>query len=165
MIKSIIVAVADNGVIGKDNSLVWQLPADMRHFKNTTIGHHVIMGRKTFESFKKPLKERTNIVITRNTDYQPDGCIVVHSLQDALSFSEKNGQEEVFILGGAEIYRQSLDLTDRIYLTEVHETFDGDTFFPDFDRSQWKEIHRENHDADEKNPHPFSFVLLERKAN
>jgi dihydrofolate reductase len=163
MIKSIIVAVADNGVIGKDNGLVWHLPADMRHFKNTTLGHHVIMGRKTFESFKKPLKDRTNIVITRNPDYKSEGCIVVNSVQEALYYSERHHQEEVFILGGSEIYRQSMDVTDKIYLTEVHDEFEGDTFFPEIDKAKWKETSREDHEADEKNPHPYSFVVLERR--
>ncbi len=163
MIKSIIVAVAENGVIGKDNDLVWHLPADMRYFKNTTIGHHVIMGRKTFESFKKPLKDRTNIVITRNQNFHHEGCIVKHNLQDAFEYCKKNLQEEVFILGGAEIYRQSIPLTDRIYITEVHHSFDGDTYFPDFDKDEWVEKKREDHDPDEKNPYPYSFVLLEKR--
>lgn len=164
MIKSIIAAVADNGVIGKNNTLVWRLPADMRYFKQTTIGHHVIMGRKTFESFRKPLADRTNIVITRNPDYHPVGCLTVHSLEEAFRFSESQNQEEVFILGGAEIYRQSLALTDKLYITEVHGEFEGDAFFPEIDSSEWREISREDHLPDDKNQYPYSFVVLERRT-
>lgn len=163
MIVSIIAAVADNGVIGNNNQLVWRLPADFRYFKNTTTGHFVIMGRKTFESMGgKPLKDRTNIIVTHNRDYQPEGCIVLHNLKDALKYCEENGEKEAFILGGADIYRQSMELTDKLYITEVHGQFQGDTFFPKISENTWKEVRREDHLPDEKNPHPYSFVVYER---
>lgn len=163
MIVSIIVAKADNDVIGKDNELIWHMPADLKHFKNTTMGHYIIMGRKTFESQKKPLPGRTSIVITRNKDYKAEGCIIVYSLSDALKIAEENKQEEVFILGGAEIYKIALPYTDKIYLTEIKSTFEGDTYFPHFELDEWEEIKREEFSADEKNPYPYIFLELIRK--
>jgi dihydrofolate reductase len=163
MIKSIIVAKADNHVIGKDNDLVWSMPADLKHFRSTTMGHFIIMGRKTLEATQKPLPGRTSIVITRNKDYKAEGCLVFNSLQEAFKLAEEHKQEEVFILGGAEIYRQSMDIADKIYLTEIKEKFDGDAFFPEIDYSKWIEIKREEHEPDEKNPHPYAFVELIRK--
>nr|WKN39342.1 dihydrofolate reductase [Tunicatimonas sp. TK19036] len=163
MITSIMVARSDNNVIGKENDLVWHMPADLKYFKKTTMGHHAIMGRKTFESMDKPLPGRTNIIITRNPDYQAEGCMVVSSLEEAFQLSEEQNQEEVFVLGGGEIYRMAMDLVDRIYLTEIHSTFEGDTFFPEIDRTVWKEIKREEHEADKKNPHSYAFVVLERR--
>lgn len=163
MTVSIIVAKADNDVIGKDNELIWYMPADLKHFKNTTMGHYIIMGRKTFESQKKPLPGRTSIVITRNKDYKAEGCIIVYSLSDALKIAEENKQEEVFILGGAEIYKIALPYTDKIYLTEIKSTFEGDTYFPHFELDEWEEIKREEFSADEKNPYPYIFLELIRK--
>lgn len=160
MIKSIIVAKADNDVIGKDNKLVWHMPNDLKHFKNTTMGHHIIMGRKTFESQKKALPGRTSIVITRNKGFKAEGCLIVHSLEEAYDLGLKNRQEEVFILGGAEIYTLAMDSADKMYLTEIKAEFEGDTYFPKIDYSKWTEIKREDFDADEKNPHPYSFVEL-----
>lgn len=163
MLKSMIVAKADNNVIGKDNELVWYMPADLKHFKNTTIGHYIIMGRKTFESQKKPLPGRTSIIITRNKDYKAEDCYVVHSLEEAYKIGKENNQEEVFILGGAEIYKMALTSADKMYLTEIKASFEGDTFFPEINRSEWKEIKREEHDPDEKNPYPYAFVELVKK--
>lgn len=163
MIRSIIVAKADNDVIGKDNKLIWHMPADLKHFKNTTMGHYIIMGRKTFESQKKPLPGRTSIVVTRNKNYQAEGCIIVYTLQDALKIAQKNKQEEVFILGGAEIYEIALPYTDKIYLTEIKSSFEGDTFFPRIDPQEWEEIKRNEFPADEKNPYPYVFIELIRK--
>ncbi len=163
MIRAIIAAVADNGVIGRDNDLAWHLPADLRHFKKTTSGHYIVMGRKTFETLGKPLPNRTNIIITRNPDYRQEGAVVVHSLEEALGFAEKKGQEKVFILGGGEIYRQAMVLADRMYITEVHGTFEGDTFFPEIDPEVWREEHREDHPADEKNKYAYSFVEYTRR--
>src|SRR5690606_11071407 len=133
MIKSMIVAIAANNVIGKDNQLVWHMPADLRHFKSTTMGHYIIMGRKTFESQKKPLPGRTSIIITRNKDYQAEGCHVVHSLEEAYKIGRENNQQEVFILGGAEIYEMALNSANKMYITEIKESFEGDTFFPKID--------------------------------
>lgn len=166
MRRSIIVARADNGVIGKDNELIWHMPHDLKFFKETTSGHYVLMGRKSFESVGKPLPNRLNIIITRNPDYAAEGALVVHSLKDALVLAEQQKQQEVFILGGGEIYRQALEqqLVDRIYLTEINGSFEGDTYFPELDESQWQETHREEYQADHKNPHDYAFVTLEKKS-
>lgn len=163
MIKSIMVARSDNGVIGKDNDLVWHMPADLKYFKETTSGHFVAMGRKTYQSVDKPLPGRINIIITRQDDFYRENCIVTHSLEEALTLGEQNGQQEIFILGGAQIYKLALDVADRIYLTEIHGEFEGDTFFPEIDHNIWKEVKREDREADEKNPYPYSFVVLERR--
>lgn len=165
MIRSIIVARADNRVIGKDNDLIWHMPHDLKYFKETTSGHYVLMGRKSFESVGKPLPNRLNIIITRNPDYAAEGALVVHSLKDALVLADQQKQQEVFILGGGEIYRQALEqqLVDRIYLTEIKDSFEGDTYFPELDESQWQETHREEYQADHKNPHDYAFVTLEKK--
>ncbi|MBW3546179.1 MAG: dihydrofolate reductase [Bacteroidetes bacterium] len=167
MIRSIIVARANNGVIGKDNGLIWHMPRDLRFFKETTTGHYVLMGRKSYEAVGKPLPNRLNIIITRNSDYAAENCLVLHSLQEALELASQQKQQEVFILGGGEIYRQALDKgwVDRIYLTEIKESFEGDTYFPELDMSQWQESMREEHQADEQNPHDFAFVILERKRD
>lgn len=163
MIKSIIVAKSDNNVIGKDNGLVWHMPADLKHFKNKTMGHYIIMGRKTLESMDKPLPGRTTIVVTRNKNYRAEGCIIVHDIQEAFRIAEDNKQEEVFILGGAEIYKLTIDMADKIYLTEIKADFEGNVFFPDIDPKKWREVRRDEFEADEKNPYPYAFVDLERK--
>lgn len=162
MIISQIVAVAENGVIGKDNDLIWRLPADLKYFKATTSGHHIIMGRKNYESIGRPLPNRTSVIITRNKDYKAEGCIVVNSIKEALEVAKASGETEAFIIGGGEIYKSSLELTDKIYYTEVHETFEGDTFYPALDKKTWKEVTRENHFAEEKNPYAYSFVVYEK---
>jgi dihydrofolate reductase len=160
MIVSIIVAVGQNNAIGKDNQLLWYLPADLRHFRDKTSGHTIIMGRKTFDSVGKPLPKRRNIVVTRR-DIQIEGCEVVKSIDDALELCKD--EQEVFIGGGAEIYRQVMDKTDRIYLTVVHQSFDADTFFPEINHELWVETSHVDHPADEKNTFPYSFITLERK--
>ena len=164
MIRSIIVARANNGVIGKDNGLIWHMPHDLKFFKQTTSGHYVIMGRKSYEAIGKPLPNRLNILITRQEDYYVENCLVLHSLEEALELAQKQKQEEVFILGGGEVYRQALDqdYVDRIYLTEIKETFEGDTYFPELDMSRWQETHREEFQADHQNPYDYAFVTLER---
>ncbi len=153
--------MAENRVIGVNNTLPWRLPADLRHFRQLTTGHHVIMGRRNYESIGKPLPDRTNIVITRNPAYQAPGCRVKHSLVDALQNTQDD--PEVFIIGGAEIYRQAIAGADRIYLTLVHADISGDTFFPEFDAREWRETGRARHEADEKNPYAYSFVTYDRK--
>lgn len=165
MLKSVIVARAENDVIGKDNDLIWHMPNDLKHFRSTTMGHYIIMGRKTFEATKKPLPGRTSIVITRNKDYKAEGCIVVHTLDEAIKLGIENKQEEVFILGGGEIYKQAMDVADKIYLTEIKESFEGDTTFPKINYDIWKEVKREEFEPDEKNPHPYAFVELVRKKD
>ncbi len=162
MIISAIAAAAKNNVIGRDNQIPWYLPADLQFFKKTTLGHHVIMGRKSFESLGRPLPKRTNVVITRDPFFVATGCVVVHSLAEALALAKQNGETEAFIIGGGEIYRQALPFLDRIYLTEVDAVVEGDTFFPETDMDEWQEVFREPHKADEKNEHDFTFRILER---
>ena len=159
MIKTIVVATSQNNVIGKDNKLLWHLPADLKHLKEITTGHTVIMGRKTYDSVGKPLPNRRNVIITRK-NATIDGCEVVHNVEDAFAICRT--EAEVFILGGAEIYRQAMHLCDRIYLTIVHKDFDGDSFFPVIDKEEWKEVSREDHQPDEKNKLPYSFITLEK---
>ncbi|WP_411895774.1 dihydrofolate reductase [Winogradskyella sp. A2] len=162
-VLTVIVAVGENNAIGKDNDLIWHLSDDLKRFKKLTNGHHIIMGRKTFESFQKPLPNRTHIVITRQENYNaPDGIIIVNSLEDAIDASKKDDQP--FIIGGGEIYKQSIGIADKLEITRVHATFDdADTFFPEIDKSMWNEVSRTVHDADEKHKHAFSFVTYLRK--
>ena len=163
---SLIVAVSQNGVIGKNNDLIWHLPKDMKFFKETTVGHHVIMGRRNFESIPhkfRPLPERKNIIITRQTDYQAKGCFVVNSIQAALKIAKENNDAEPFIIGGGEIYRLALnkDLIDKIYLTRVHHDFEGDTFFPELEEC-WEETGRIDHAADIRHEYSYSFLTFEK---
>lgn len=157
---SIVVAMAANRVIGRDNQLPWHLPADLKHFKQTTMGKPILMGRKTWESIGRPLPGRTNIVITRDENYDAPGCVVVHSIEAAMQAVEE--QDEVMIIGGAEFYRQVLPRTDRIYLTRINEDFEGDTLFPELISSEWQEAGRVDCDADDNNPHSYSFITLDR---
>lgn len=160
---TIIVAAGEDNAIGKDNSLIWHLSDDLKHFKALTSGHHIIMGRKTFESFSKPLPNRTHIVITRQKDYKvPDGVIVVNNLEDALDAARKDKQP--FIIGGGEIYKQSLPLVNKLEITRVHSTFnDADTFFPNIDKTRWQEVSRTKHDADDTHEFSFSFITYLKK--
>jgi len=158
---TIIAAIGKNRALGKNNQLIWHIPADLQRFKKVTSGHHVIMGRKTFESLGKALPNRTNIIITRDKDYQAKGCIVVNSLSEGIKAAKND--ENPYILGGAEIYRQSIELADVLDLTFVHHTFDADVFFPEIDKKIWKESFRENFKKDEKNKFDFSFVKYIRK--
>lgn len=154
---TIIAAASENNALGKDNQLVWHLPEDFKRFKSLTSGHYIIMGRKTFESFPKPLPNRTHVIITRQKDYQvPEGCIVVSDLQDAINACPKN--EEVFVIGGGQIYKQAIDLVDKIDLTRVHTSVDADTFFPEIDTNKWELIFEEFHSKDEK--HNFDYTFL-----
>ncbi len=163
MTISLIVAVTDNDVIGKENAIPWYLPADLAHFKQTTIGHPIIMGRKTHESIGRALPERLNVVITRNPAYKAaEACVVVNSLDEALNLDEIKNNTEVLVIGGAEIYKQALPLADRIYLTRVHTTLAGDKFFK-FNPEQWRQISKEKHTKDEKNQYDYEFILLEHK--
>lgn len=158
---SIIVAIARNGVIGSGNNLIWHISEDLRRFKAITTGHPVVMGRKTYESIGRPLPNRTNVVITRQSDFKAEGCVVVHSLQEAIQqFAE---DEEVFIIGGGSIYAEALPLTKRIYLTEVDADYEGDTYFPQWDRSSWQLIAQEHFARGEKFAQPFAFLTYERR--
>jgi dihydrofolate reductase len=158
----IVAAYAQNRVIGKDNDLVWHLPKDLKHFKELTLGHPMIMGRKTFESFGKPLPGRTSIIITRDRHYQQESCIVVHSLEEAVNEAKKL-DDQIYIAGGAEIYKQALPITDIMYLTEVKASPEGDTFFPEFSANEWQETARKSFNKDEKHQYAFDFVTWERK--
>jgi len=159
-IISIIVAMAENRVIGNDNSLPWHLPADLKHFKAMTLGKPIIMGRKTWESLPGKLPGRIHIVVTSNPEYQADGCTVVNSLQGALNAA--GDVPEVMIVGGGMLYAQALPLADRVYLTIVEIAVNGDTSFPEFDQSQWQELEHERHSSDERNPYAYSFLTLSR---
>ena len=163
MIKIIMAAKANNNVIGKDNDLVWHLPADLKFFKQTTKGNTLIMGRKTFESLGNPLPHRDSWIVTRNKDYHAEGIKTFHSLESAIKAAEEKGLEQVFILGGGEIYRQSMELADKLIITEVHQDFEGDTVFPEIDATKWDEVRREDHFADEKNKYDYSFVEYLRR--
>ncbi len=160
MIISIIVAMDDNGVIGAGGTLPWHLSSDLKHFKSITMGKPIIMGRKTYESIGRPLPGRENIIVTHNRDFQAQACTVLHSL-DAV-YAHCGDSNEIIVMGGADLYKQTFDKASRIYMTEVHTDVDGDVIFPLFDRKQWKEIEREDFKADEKNEFDYSFVVLER---
>lgn len=163
MIISSIVARADNGVIGINNTLPWHLPGDLKWFKMKTKGHHVIMGRKSFESLGKPLPGRTNIVLSRDKSFFHSGCLITHSIDQALLMAHQRGEKEVFILGGGHIYAQTMELIDRLYLTEVHAYPEGDTHFPTFDVLSFDLVFEESHEADEKNLFSYTFKVYERK--
>jgi dihydrofolate reductase len=165
MTISVIVAMTADRVIGRDNTLPWRLPADLRRFKRLTLGRHLVVGRKTWESIGRPLPGRKMVVVTRQRGFRADGVEVVHSVDDALAVARENGEDEVFIAGGEEIYRQPLARAQRLYLTLVHATVEGDAFFPEYDAAAWTEVEREDRAADEKNPHAFSFVTYEASRN
>lgn len=158
---SIIVAVAENNVIGANNQLIWHISEDLKRFKALTTGHHIIMGRKTFESIGRPLPKRTNIIVSRNKNFAAEGCIVVASLEEALTVSASDS--EVFIIGGGELYRQTLPLAHKLYLTRVHKSFDGDTFFPEISEADWKEVFSEEKKPASESELGYMFVNLERR--
>lgn len=160
-----IAAVAANSVIGKDNDLIWHLPDDLKFFKDTTKGHHIIMGRKNYESMGRALPFRTNVVISRNSQYQAEGAVVVTSLQEALDFAEKAGEKEAFIIGGGEIYKLGLPIADTMYLTFVEGSPEGDTFFPDFDKNDWNEVSRVKHPVDERHIYAFQICTFEKNSD
>lgn len=157
---AIIVAMDEQGLIGKNNDLPWRLSADLQYFRRTTMGKPIVMGRNTHESIGRPLPGRQNIVVTRQSDYQAEGCDVVHSIDEALALCRD--QEEVMIMGGASLYQQVLPLADKLYLTQVHASLDGDTWFPDWSPQDWQLLSREDHPADDKNEFDYSFMLYER---
>ncbi|WP_019601301.1 type 3 dihydrofolate reductase [Teredinibacter turnerae] len=164
---ALVVGVAANGVIGRDNGLPWRLPKDLAYFKRVTMGHPIVMGRKTFDSIGRPLPGRTNIVVTRNPTWQAEGVDVCHSLEDALVLARdvatQTQVKQIMVIGGAEFYRQMLPQADRLYLTEVHADVVGDAYFPEFDRSRWQQLSAERHEADSGNPYAYSFLVLERR--
>lgn len=163
MTVSAIVAVAKNGVIGMHNEIPWYLPADLAYFKRTTLGHHVIMGRNSFRSIGRPLPKRTNVVVTRDPYFAAEGVLAAHSIQEALGIAFDSGETEAFIIGGGQIYRDSMPLWDKLYLTEVDIEPEGDVFFPEINPAEWRETWREAHAADEKNECGWVFRILERR--
>lgn len=167
MIVSAIAAVADNGTIGVNGDLPWHLPDDLKYFMRTTRGHHVITGRKNYESIPdkyRPLKDRVNLVVTRNADHEAPGAVVVGSLQEALEYARSAGETEAFVIGGGQIYKEAFaaHVVQRLYLTLVHSDIAGDTQFPLIDPADWREVKREYHPPDDRHAFGFSFVLLER---
>jgi dihydrofolate reductase len=157
----LIAAAAENNELGLNNDLIWHLPDDFKRFKAITSGHYIIMGRKTFESFPKPLPNRTHIIITRQNNYHPEGCLIAKSLQEAIAKAPEN--ESIFIIGGGEIYNQSIEIADKIELTRVHHHFNADTFFPEIDEKKWKLIFEGFHPKDEKHLFDFTFQTYVKK--
>jgi dihydrofolate reductase len=163
MILSMIVAAAENGVIGKDGKMPWRLPAESAYFRQTTLGHPVITGRKNYEAMGRPLPDRLNVVITRQPEYPaPPGVIVVHSLDQALGLPQVKDAEEAFVIGGQQIYEEAMDRADKLYVTIVHAKIDGDTFFK-YESDDWKVVWSEKHPADAENVYAFTLQILERK--
>lgn len=158
---TLIAAAAENNALGKNNDLLWHLPDDFKRFKQLTSHHYIIMGRKTFESFPKPLPNRTHVIVTRQKNYQHEGCIVVSSLKEAIAIAPKD--ETVFVIGGGEIYKQSIEIADCIELTRVHTTLEADTFFPEIDLTEWKLTFEEFHPKDEKHQYSFTFQTFHKK--
>jgi dihydrofolate reductase len=166
MIISLIAALSANRIIGKNNGLPWSLPDDSKYFMQTTRGHYVLLGRKNYDSLPekyKPLPNRVNIVITKQKEFKAPYCIVVDSLEKALQIARDGGEPEAFIIGGAEIYSLGLPLSDRLYLTEIDGVVEGDTFFPEYDKTRWNEISRKHHPDDERHLFSFDFVVYEKK--
>ncbi len=162
MIVSAIVATAKNNVIGKDNNIPWYLPDDLKYFKAKTLNHHIIMGRKSYESIGHPLPKRTNIIVTRNLFFTVSNCLVVHTVEEGLAIAQENDEEEVFIIGGAQIYNLSLPYLDRLYITEIDLEVDGDVFFPQLDMYEWKLVSEDPRKANGKNEHDYTFKIYDR---
>jgi dihydrofolate reductase len=156
-----IFAMSENRVIGKNNELPWHLPADMRHFKELTLGKPILLGRKTYESIGRALPGRCNVVVTRDVNFQAPGCVVANSLETALSAADYS--DEIMVIGGAVLYQHLLPRTHRLYMTMIHHVFDGDAFFPELDMNEWREIERHDHAADQENKYSYSFITLDRK--
>lgn len=163
MIISSIVAVAEDNVIGLDGKIPWRMPKDMKWFRNNTVNHHVLMGRKNYESLNKPLSKRTNLVVTRKKDFKADGCKVFNHILEAINYAAKNGEEELFIIGGQEIYQQTKHIWDRLYFTSIEASIKGNVFFPEINWDEWNEDFVENHPKDSSNPYNFTFKTLSRK--
>ncbi|MBM7602098.1 dihydrofolate reductase [Metabacillus crassostreae] len=158
---SLIVAMDENRLIGKDNQLPWHLPQDLAYFKRMTMNHKIVMGRKTYESIGRPLPGRENIILTRDHSYKMDGCKVLHSIEEILELS-KNTDENIFVIGGAEIFKEILPYSDRLYMTHIHHNFEGDTFFPQLKETDWETLSVEAGIKDIKNPYEFDFVIYQK---
>lgn len=159
---SILVAMDKNRVIGVNNQLPWHLPADLQYFKRITMGNPIIMGRKTFDSIGRVLPGRENVVLTRSENYSPPGCTIIHSVEEIKTLRAERKEEELFVIGGAELFRQVLDFTDRLYITQIEAEFEGDTFFPEINLDEWNLISKEKGIKDEKNPYEYYFLMYER---
>lgn len=159
---SAIAAMSENRIIGKNNQLPWHLPADLQHFKTITMGSPILMGRKTYESIGRPLPGRMNLIMTRNTLFEAPGCIVISSIEEAIKQANATGSQELFIIGGADIYQQLLPAIDRLYLTIVEGSFDGDAYFPQLNPKDWQETEKQTFFADTNNPHDYRFIVLDR---
>ena len=159
---SIIVAVDENNLIGKGGSLPWHLPADLKHFKEVTMGHHILFGQTTYESIDHPLPGRTNIILSDIPNYKSKGCVVVGSPKEAIEYAKAEDENELFICGGAMVYKTFLPLSDKVYMTKIHHKFEGDIYFPKIDMKKWKVVSKESHKPDEKNKYPCEFQILER---
>ena len=160
-----IVAASENNIIGIKNGLPWKLSNDFKYFKNKTWGMPVIMGRNTYESLKKDLPGRVNIVLTQKKDWHPHHVMVAHSIDEAIDKAKESDAKEIFIIGGGEVFKDTISLADRIYLTRVHTKVEGDTSYPEIDASRWKMISEESHPADEKNNYPYTFEVWEKTDN
>jgi dihydrofolate reductase len=159
---SFLVAMDQKRTIGKDNDLPWHLPADLKYFKQVTMGHPIVMGRKTHEAIGRVLPGRENIVLTREKSYTSPGCTVIHSIEDLLNI-DKEKDEEVFVIGGAEIFKEVFTSADRLYITLIEDVFEGDTYFPDFDQSEWEVVSKEKGIKDEKNPYDYYYIVFKRR--
>ena len=159
---SLIVAMDEKRVIGKNNKLPWHLPADLQYFKKVTMGHPIVMGRKTFESIGRILPGRENIIVTRNHEFKAEGCTILHDVDQIKAYSD-NGEHEIFVIGGAEIFKEILPVTDRLYITKIHEVFEGDTFFPTIDETEWETVEFIPGVTDEKNLYAHDFIVLQKK--
>ena len=159
---TVIAAIAKNNALGKDNDLIWHLPADLKRFKKVTTGHYILMGRNTYESIGKPLPNRTTIIITRNKSYFKEGCLIANSLEEAIEMAKAEAQ--IFIIGGAQIYTETIakDLAEQLDITLVHNNFEADVYFPEIDTKIWKEVARQDFKADEKNEHDYSFISYQK---
>ena len=162
MIVSCIVATANNNIIGKNNDIPWYLPADLKYFKKTTTGKHILMGRKCYQSIGKPLPKRTNIIVTRDPYFISSNCLIARSIEEGLEMAYDNGEKECFIIGGGTIYEQTQKLWDRLYLTQIDLDVEGDVYFPTVNFDEWRLISQEDHRADEKNPYHYSFKVYHR---
>lgn len=159
---SLMVAMDENRLIGKNNKLPWYLPADLQYFKKVTMGHPIVMGRKTFESIGRVLPGRENVIVTRNHDYKVEGCTILHDVSEIKTFADTS-EEEVFVIGGAEIFKEILPVTDRLYITQIHEVFEGDTYFPEINEAEWENVVTIPGVTDDKNLHAHDFIVLRKK--
>lgn len=165
MMLSLIVAMDESGGIGREGKIPWHLSGDLKRFKALTMGHHLIMGRKTFESIGQPLPGRTNVIITRDIDYQQEGCLVVHSLHEAMALAEQRGERDAFIIGGGEIFAQAFSRADRFYLTRIHADTGADVFFPKIRDNDWQVVYQETFPAGKDDQYPSTFMILSRPVN